>query len=43
MQQNWGQNRAQNNPQVGGAGFLDFNKIAELPSKYPRAEIPDNC
>ncbi len=37
MQPSWGQNRQQN-PHLsqGESSFLDFNKIAELPSKYPR-------
>lgn len=41
MQTSWGQNRQQNNPQQQqGEAFLDFNKISELPSKYPRALLP---
>lgn len=38
MQTSWGQNQQQNNrqQQQPGEAFLDFNKIPELPSKYPR-------
>lgn len=43
MQSNWSQNRQQNVQPQQGAQFLDFNKIAELPSKYPRQELPENC
>lgn len=40
MQANWSQNRPplnQQNQNNQGQGFLDFNKISELPSKYPRS------
>ena len=30
------QRPANNSLQKQGEGFLDFNKISELPSKYPR-------
>jgi hypothetical protein len=43
MQGSWGQNRPKNNKQDQAQGFLDFNKIDELPSKYPRAELPEDC
>ena len=39
MKPNQGQGQGQGNNQ--GAGF-DFNRISEMPSKYPREEIPEN-
>lgn len=41
MQPQWNQPRSQNPPQnQQGSAFLDFNRIPELPSKYPRQDLP---
>jgi hypothetical protein len=37
MQQFQSQNRQQQNTSQGYEAFLDFNRIDEVPSKYPRA------
>ena len=40
------QGRPQGNPQNGGrqgpGNFLDFNRISEMPSKYPREDLAEN-
>lgn len=41
--QNRNQPNQNRNQQGGGNGFLDFNQISELPTKYPRPEMPENC
>jgi hypothetical protein len=38
--QGWTNNQQQPRQNQQNQGFLDFNKISELPSKYPRADLP---